>query len=114
MWLLYGDAARAREVRRGRRRVLAAQQLANALEREALLGVAADVEQLLQVLPGVVRGAGLAERTIDQSQLDVVADRAAIDAGQLRQLVEGVARVGDGLRHGYILRQCNCHKQVAL
>ena len=107
MWLCTVRLPGRARCRRGRRRFLAAHQFADALEREALLGVAADLEQLLQVLPGVVRGAGLADGCIDESQLDVVADRAAVDAGELGELVQGVGRVGGGLRSmGDILRQC--------
>ena len=73
--------------------VLPAHQLSRALERKALFGVAADLEQLFQVLPGVVRGAGLADGCIDESQLDVVADRAAVEAGEVGELVQGVLGV---------------------
>ena len=76
------------------RRGFAAQQFANALQRQAGGGPFLDLQQLLQVHCAVAGGAGLALRAVHQADLHVVAHRAGRQVHQHAQLGQRVAGAG--------------------
>lgn len=70
-----------------------AKRTANLVERTPRFLQRLDLQQLIQVLTTVVIAAPDTEWRRDQSFLDVVADSAARDAAQFREVADGVPYV---------------------